>query len=67
MEIELAGNRRNFLKHAAIFGGVALSLLTGRKSTTAAPRPDDPSAEAVNGTGYRLTAHIRKYYETARL
>jgi hypothetical protein len=66
MTIELTGNRRTFLKNAAIFGGAAISLLTGRKLAAAVPVPDDPPAKASNGAGYQLTEHIKKYYETAR-
>ena len=67
MKIELTGNRRSFLKGAAILGGVTLSLLLGRKRSTAAPVKNDPPAKESNGARYRLTAHIKKYYETANL
>jgi hypothetical protein len=66
MKIELTGNRRTFLKNAAIFGGAAISALLGHKPAAAGPAPDDPPAKASDGAKYRLTEHIKKYYETAR-
>ena len=63
MQWELSGNRRMFLKGAAIIGGLA--LLLGRDRPAAAkPEPSLPQQEPSKG--YRLTEHIKKYYETAR-
>ena len=64
MKWELSGNRRTFLKGAAIFGGLALVLGLDRPAT-AKPKPSPPQQEPSKG--YRLTDHIKKYYETARL
>ncbi len=63
METELF-HRRMFLKRAALLGGSA-ALLSFIKPTAA---PAEPPAQqpSESGRGYRLTEHIRKYYETAR-
>ena len=67
MKMELTGNRRTFLKHTAILGGAALSLLLGRKTAAAEPVQVEPPAKKADAAGYRLTPHIQKYYETASL
>jgi|PlaIllAssembly_1097288.scaffolds.fasta_scaffold2861977_2 hypothetical protein len=67
MKTELPCNRRTFIKHAAIFGGIAALLClrrpaeAGRAQATPVP-PAEPTA-----AGYRLTEHVKRYYETARL
>jgi hypothetical protein len=64
MKREMTGNRRMFIKGAALFSGLAVLFGTGRldifKTKQPAPQPE-PS-----GQGYRLTEHVKKYYETAR-
>jgi hypothetical protein len=65
MKREFASDRRTFLKGTAIFGGLALLLRLDRPASA-----DPPLAlpqQAPPGGGYQLTAHVRKYYETARL
>jgi hypothetical protein len=53
--------RRDFFKHAALMGAAALLAGTGnRRSASAAPAPLPRT-----GSRYRLTAHIRRYYERA--
>jgi hypothetical protein len=65
MKTEFSGTRRTFVKCAAIFSG--LTVLLGRVRLASGepekplPQQDDPSQ------GYRLTEHVKKYYETARL
>lgn len=56
--------RRRFFKHAALLGGTAvLTVLGGRvKSGRTFDPPVKPRKQ-----GYRMTAHIRKYYEKASL
>jgi hypothetical protein len=64
MSIELSGNRRTFLKQAAIFGWLGVLAVTG------GPAADEPKkalpAPAPHGRNYQLTEHVLKYYETAR-
>jgi hypothetical protein len=59
--------RRTFLKTIALLGGSA-AVLAARKGFAAKPSVNrKPSGEsAVPSQGYRLTPHIRKYYERAR-
>lgn len=64
MKMELSGNRRTFFKHAALFGWLAV-LLAGGRPAVAKPKQSSPQPEP-SGQGYRLTEHIKKYYETAR-
>jgi hypothetical protein len=64
MKMELSSDRRTFFKHAALFGGLAV-LLTMDRPAVAKPEPSLPEPEP-SGQGYRLTEHVKKYYETAR-
>ncbi len=65
MNIESIVGRRKFLKSAAFFGGLA-ALLGIAKPGVAKPRKPQRQPEH-SGQGYRLTEHVKKYYETARL
>ena len=53
--------RRDFLKLVGLgsLGGAA-TVVTGGKA------PEAQAAEKPQGTGYRETAHVRKYYDTAK-
>ncbi len=61
---ETAVGRRAFFKKAGFGAGVigAAAAGMGAKKSTAA----EPSKDASGGTGYRETAHVKKYYELAR-
>jgi len=65
MKIENIIGRRQFLKSATIFGGLAALLGIARPAAAGRKKlhhqPEQPAQ------GYRLTEHIKKYYETARL
>ena len=65
MRIESIIGRRQFLKSATIFGGLAALLGIDRPAAGRPKKlhqqPEQPSR------GYRLTEHVKKYYETARL
>lgn len=65
MEKKFAGDRRSFLKGAAIFGGTAMTLLLGYRRLEASPVNNAPAPHKSADAGYRLTEHIKKYYETA--
>lgn len=54
--------RRDFFKNAALLAAAA--LFAGRRGT-AAPTAGTPLPPPSGG--YRLTAHIRRYYERAAL
>ncbi len=64
MKMETTCDRRKFIKSAAIASGLA-ALLGRLRPTTAKTKQPLPQEEP--GKGYRLTDHIRKYYETARM
>ena len=65
MKRGIIGNRRTFIKGAALFGGLAVLLGFGGKP--GAPKPKEPlSKPEPSGRGYRLTEQVKKYYETAR-
>jgi len=63
MKINSSSDRRTFIKRAALLGGSALLAAFGTPKT-AQPAADAPQPKTP-GQGYRLTAHIKKYYETA--
>jgi len=65
MKREIIGNRRTFIKSAAIFGGLAVLLGFGSKPGALKPKGPLPKPEP-SGRGYRLTEQVKKYYETAR-
>ncbi len=53
--------RRSFIKRLAFLGGALFFIPRPRRGKAApAPNKSEPSSN-----GYRLTPHIRKYYETA--
>lgn len=56
--------RRNFFKKAAILGGTAVLTVLGKR---AMPENSSDLPEKSSAQGYRLTAHIRKYYKKASL
>jgi nitrous oxide reductase len=59
-------NRRNFLIAAGVGGAATAVAIAGRALT-----PAEPQAVASNdkrrGKGYQDTAHVRKYYNTAKV
>ena len=66
MKEKFTGSRRAFIKKAAIFAGIA--ALLGRRSSPAAATPSKtPEQKTESSQGYRLTEHVKKYYETARV
>ncbi len=65
MNIESIIGRRKFLKGAAVFGG--LTALLGIVRPGRAEQKEPHRQPGRSDRGYRLTEHIKKYYETARL
>jgi len=65
MKTEFTASRRTFLKGAALLAGVSTWL--GRDRTASAASKPVPAAKEETAGGYRLTEHVKKYYETARL
>ena len=67
MNTKFSANRRTFLKSTAVLGAAALSFLLDRGQPPAAPDHPRTQATTPKKTRYRLTAQIKKYYETAGL
>ncbi len=65
MKFELTSDRRTFMKSAAIFSG--LTALFGMVKSVPAKPKESQSEQESPSEGYRLTEHVKKYYETARL
>ncbi|MFK7995489.1 MAG: twin-arginine translocation signal domain-containing protein [Granulosicoccus sp.] len=57
-------NRRGFLQGAAVAGGVAATGVAAAADSVDVPV--DQMAKTVEGKGYELTDHVRKYYKRAR-
>jgi hypothetical protein len=66
MKTEYIPTRRVFLKNAATLGGLAAFFGLVRPSAATEPKEVPPQQEQTN-RGYRLTEHVKKYYQTARL
>ena len=63
MKKQFSRSRRSFFRKLGLLGGAAaLTRLTGRRFGMG---KNEPQATADSGKGYRVTAHIRKYYRTA--
>ena len=69
MKMEFSGNRRTFIKWAAIFGGFAavIGLVKPAGVEAGAKQEKSVGQPEQSGGGYRLTEHIKKYYRTASL
>lgn len=65
MDMEKTGTRRTFLKGAALLGALAMLLGLPRPSRSAPEAPRQ--SKDAPGSGYRLTEHVKKYYESAKL
>ena len=65
MNIESIMGRRKFFKSAAILGGLAALLGIVRPAAAGLKEPKRQPEQPSQG--YRLTKHVKKYYETARL
>ncbi|MRR15344.1 MAG: formate dehydrogenase [Deltaproteobacteria bacterium] len=65
MKTNFSSGRRTFIKRATLLGGSALALALGVPKT-ARPAAAPASEPQAQNQGYRLTAHVKKYYETAR-
>ena len=57
-------SRRSFLRGLAVMGGVtAVAASTGADVVESAPQP----ARSAKPKGYRVTPHVAKYYDKARI
>jgi hypothetical protein len=63
MKKRFSRSRRSFFRKLGLLGGAA--ALTGLAGRIFGPGKNEPQATADSGKGYRVTAHIKKYYRTA--
>jgi len=61
---DLNSNRRNFLRSIAAASGLAV-VAGSTSATVAAPTVTPP--KPAKPAGYRVTAHVAKYYDKARI
>lgn len=61
---ESKSDRRKFLRDLAAAGGLA--AVAGTAGSVAAAPAVEPTPQANPPTGYRVTAHVAKYYDKAR-
>jgi len=59
-------SRRNFLLAAGAGGAAAAAAIAGRAITAEEPRAV-ASNDKRRGKGYQETAHVRSYYNTAKV
>ena len=61
-------DRRRFIKHLGIMAGAGTLLALGVNETARSPKCIQAKIDRIRmGRGYRLTPHIRSYYEKAGL
>ena len=63
---ETRTQRRKFLRNVAAAGGLAVVAGTAGPVATATPTSDATPAKP-RSKGYRVTAHVSKYYDKARI
>jgi hypothetical protein len=56
--------RRRFLTAAGLTGAAAAAALAGRPGQ---PSAGGASRSGVQESGYRVTEHVRRYYETTKV
>jgi hypothetical protein len=64
----IAGNadRRGLLVGAGVAGVAAIAAQVLHRSAVEAPSTVATKAPLAKGEGYRVTPHVRRYYETAK-
>jgi hypothetical protein len=63
--IDTMADRRKFLRDLAAAGG--LVAVAGSTSAATVAQAAAPGAPASKPKGYRVTAHVSKYYDKARI
>jgi|PlaIllAssembly_1097288.scaffolds.fasta_scaffold346164_2 hypothetical protein len=58
-------DRRKFLRDLATASGLA--AVAGSAGTVAAAPAAEPKSQETRPAGYRVTAHVSKYYDKARI
>jgi anaerobic selenocysteine-containing dehydrogenase len=60
-------NRRNFLLAVGAGGAATAAAMAARVVNPAAARPAAAGDDKRQGKGYQETAHVRSYYNTAKV
>lgn len=60
------GRREFLVKGMAAVGGAAVVAMTGGRKRTPVEESPAMISHAAESQGYRMTPHIREYYEKAR-
>lgn len=60
-------SRRQLFAAGGTVGALAAVAAVLPSTQAAAPAPKATVGEAKDGEGYRLTAHVLRYYETTRI
>lgn len=60
-----SAKRRGFLL-ALGAGGIGAAAIAARSLPGAAPAGTSAGAEVPSGEGYRMTDHVKRYYQTAK-
>lgn len=60
-------SRRGLLAGAGAVGAAVAAVVTLRPAAPAEPAAAVAAPAAEEATGYRLTAHVERYYQTARV
>ena len=58
--------RRRLVVGAGVAAGAALAAAAVQRNTAAKPEAKSATGETESAQGYRLTDHVRRYYETTR-
>jgi hypothetical protein len=58
--------RRGFLLTLGV-GGAGAAAVAARKLSGNMVAPDEAREPDADGTGYQVTEHVRRYYQTAKL
>ncbi len=60
-------DRRRLFGGAATVGALAAAAAMLPRTEPSTPAAEATAPQADDATGYRLTAHIQRYYQTARV
>lgn len=62
-------SRRGFMRGTAAATAAAAAVATLPRTTPETPGPParDPQPAPENGGGYRLSEHVKRYYQTTRI
>jgi len=59
-------DRRGLVVGAGVAGAAAVAAGTLHRAAVDLPAPAAPKTASTDGEGYRLSAHVKRYYETTK-